>query len=136
MLVSAFAKSIINPKKLATGTQNRTVTNHAKLIGGIPICFPSDIKEAPVEIQNKLSSHKIFSITFNYLGKVYCTKVLKMTYAGNQSLYKVALSSNIASHSSMCWLQYQTQGWDMLLGQELDEQLILAITLAIGYEEF
>jgi len=136
MLVSEFAKPIIAPKKLVSDTRTRTVTDQDKLISGVLISFSSDIKETPVEIKNRLSSHKIFSITFNYLGQVYHTKVLKVTYSGNQSLYKVALSSKIADHSSICWLQYQTQGWDLLLGHELDERLKQAITLAIGCREF
>jgi hypothetical protein len=136
MLVSAFAKPVIAPKKVVTDTLTRTVTDHDVLISGVPISFSSDIKETPVEIQNGLSSHKIFKITFNYLGQVYHTKVLKVTYSGNQSLYKVALSSNIIAHSSVCWLQYEPQGWTMPLGQELDEKLKQAITLAIGCQEF
>jgi hypothetical protein len=136
MLVSASAKPIIAAKKIVPGTRTLTVTDHDILISGVPVSFSSDIKETLVEIQNRLSSHKIFTITFNYLGQVYQTKVLKVTYSGNQSVYKVALSSKIANHSSVCWLQYEPQGWVMLLRQELDEGLKQAITLAIMCQEF
>jgi len=135
MLVSEAPKPIIALKKTVPGTRRRTVTDHDQLISGVPISFSSDIKETLVEIQNRLSSHKIFIITFSYLGQVHYTKVLKVTYSNNQSLYKVALSSKIAHHSSVCWLQYEPQGWAMLLGQELDERLKQAITLAIGCQE-
>jgi hypothetical protein len=136
MLVSAFAKPVIAPKKLVTNTRARTVTDHDILISGVPISFSSAVKETPVEIKNRLSSHKIFTITFNYLEQVYHTKVLKVTYSGNQPLYKVALSSSISNSTPICWLQHQPQGWTMPLGQELDERLKQAITLAIGCQEF
>jgi hypothetical protein len=136
MLVSAFAKPVIAPKKLVTNTRTRTATDHDMLISGVPVSFSSDIKETLVEIKNRLSSHKIFSITFNYLGHVYHTKVLKVTYSANQPLYKVALSSSISNNTPICWLQHQPQGWTMPLGQELEERLKQAITLAIGCQEF
>lgn len=135
MLVSASAKPIVAPKKLMAGTRTRTVTDHDILISGVPISFSSDIKETPVEIQNRLSSHKIFTITFNYLGQVYYTKVLKVTYSSNQSLYKIALSSSLNNNTSICWMQHQPQGWAMLLAQELDERLKQAIALAIECQE-
>lgn len=136
MLVSAFAKPVVAPKKLVPNTRTRTATGHDILISGVPVSFSSRVKETAVEIKNRLSPHKIFSITFNYLGQVYHTKVLKVTYSGNQSLYKVALSSSISNSTPICWLQHPPQGWTMPLGQGLDERLKQAITLAIGCQEF
>ena len=88
-------------------------------------------KEPPVQVQDKLAVSEIFTITFPYLGQLRHTKVLKVTYSGNQSLYKVALSSNLVNNTPICWPQYQPQGWAMLFGQELDETLKQAITIAI-----
>ena len=138
MLVSEPPKPIIAVGKTVPDTRSRVATGHHILIPGSPISFADTIDETVtlVKSQNKLSSSKIFSISFSYSGQVYQTKVLKVTYSSNQSLYKVALSSKIADHSSICWLQYQTQGWDLLLGHELDERLKQAITLAIGCREF
>ena len=93
-------------------------------------------KEPSFQAQNKLSSSRIFNIIFNYTGQVYHTKVLKVTYSNNQSLYKVALSSSINNNTPICWLQKQPQGWTMPLGQELDERLKQAITSAIACQEF
>jgi hypothetical protein len=102
-----------------------------------PISLANTVAEAAplVKDQNKLSTSIIFSITFSYLGHVHHTKVLKVTYSGNQFLYKVALSSSISNGTPICWLEHQPQGWTMLLGQELDEKLKQAVTLAIGCQE-
>ncbi len=138
MLVFTSHQPVVAPKKIVTGTRTRRATDLDILVPGSHGSFSRTIaKEVPsVKIQNKLSSSKIFSITFSYLGQLYHTRVLKVTYSGNQSLYKVALSTKIADHSSVCWLQYEPQGWAMLLGQELDERLKQAITIAIGCQEF
>ena len=138
MLVSEPPKPIIAKKKTVPRTRSGTVTDHHILIPDFPIFLPNTIAEAApiVENQNKLSSSKIFPITFSHLGQVHHTKVLKVTYSGNQSLYKVVLGSSISNSTLICWLQQQQQGWTMPLGQELDERLKQAITLAIGCHEF
>ena len=69
------------------------------------------------------------------MGCVYNTKVLKVIYRGNRFLYKVVLSSSVVNNTSICWLEQDLQGWSILLGQELDERLKLAITLAIECQE-
>jgi len=138
MLVYEPPKPIISLKKTVPGTRSRAVTDQPILISGSPISLANAIAEAAplVKDQNKLSTSKIFPITFGYLGHVHLTKVLKVTYSGNQSLYKVALSSSISNSTPICWLQHQPKGWTMPLGQELDEKLKQAITLAIGCQEF
>ena len=138
MLVSEPPKPIIALGKTTPGTRSRTVTDHHILIPGSPISFANPIAEAApiVKNQNKLSTSKIFQISFSYLGHVHHTKVLKVTYSGNQSLYKVALSSSVSNSTPICWLQHQQQGWTTPLGQELDERLKQAIILAIGCQEF
>jgi hypothetical protein len=137
MLVSVAHQPIHAPKKIVTNVRPRTAMDHDKLITGFPISFSRIIskEDLSVKIQNKPPSSKIFSIRFSYLGQIYQTKVLKTTYSGNQSLYKIAIGSNIAIHISICWLQYQAQGWVMLLGAKMDERLKQAITVAIERQE-
>ena len=138
MLVSEPPKPIIALEKTVPGTRRRTVTDHHILIPGSPISLANTVAEAApsVKTQNKLFTSKIFPITFSYLGHVHHTKVLKVTYSGNQSLYKVALSSSISKSASICWLEHQPQAWTVPLGHELDEKLKQAVTLAIGCQEF
>jgi hypothetical protein len=104
MLVSEPPKPIIVLEKTVPGTRRRTVTDQPILIPGSPISLANAIAGAAtiVKNQNKLSASKIFPITFSYLGHVHVTKVLKVTYSGNQSLYKVALSSSISNSTPIC----------------------------------
>jgi hypothetical protein len=81
-------------------------------------------------------SAKVFAITFSYSQKCCYTKVLKVIYPfAEECIYKVVLRSHVSFGASMCWLQPGTQGWNILLGQDLDEELILAITAAIVSQE-
>ena len=130
MLVSESRKPIVALRKTMSDTMIRETANKNILILDSPI-FPSItiVKgETPLKIYRRLSSLKMFSIKFSYLQQLYHTKVLKVTYRDKQSLYKVALTGRISNSASICWLQHQPRGWSMLLGQELNEGLIRAIT--------
>jgi hypothetical protein len=75
-----------------------------------------------------------FTITFSYAQQLHRTKVLKVGagYRKPVYVYKVVLSSRLSSgQSQLCWLQQTQQGWDVVLGENLDIQLIKAITTAI-----
>src|SRR5580704_14258177 len=133
MLVSESREPIVAPQKIMSDTRIRETANKDILILDSPI-FPSIIiakGESPQKMYNILSSSKIFAIKFGYLQQLYHTKVLKVTYRDKQSLYKVALNGSISDSVPICWLQHQPGGWSMLLGQELNEGLIRAITTAI-----
>jgi len=88
-------------------------------------------KDTTVNLQNELSTSNIFKITFQYLDQIIHTKVLKVGYHNQQSIYKVALVRDICKYLPICWLQQSPQGWLLLFGPELDDNLKLAITSAI-----
>jgi hypothetical protein len=85
--------------------------------------------------QNALSSFKIFPITFSYLQQLCYTKVLKVVYGPDESIYKVVLRSQVSPCAYVCWLQLRPEGWSLLLGDGLDQQLISAIASAILTQE-
>jgi len=92
-------------------------------------------QEKSVFSQNALSSSKIFPITFSYLQQLCYTKVLKVVYGPDETIYKVVLRRQVSPGANVCWLQLRTEGWSLLLGHGLDEKLLLAITLAILCQE-
>jgi hypothetical protein len=92
-------------------------------------------RETSLITKNALSSSKIFPITFSYLQKLYYTKVQKVIYRTNESIYKIALHSDISPGTRICWLQPRVHGWAILLGYGLDERLLLAIISAIRSQE-
>jgi len=92
-------------------------------------------KEIMVNLQNELSTSKIFKVTFQYLDQAVHTKVLKVGYHNQQHIYKVVLISCICKYLPICWLQQSPQGWLLLLGPELDDNLKMAITSAIESQE-
>jgi len=78
----------------------------------------------------------IFSIRFNYLQAIAKMKVLKIIYPDKEVIYKIVLDSSFNQPVRDCWLQYQPQGWVILLGHQLDKRLASAITAAISSREF
>jgi hypothetical protein len=78
----------------------------------------------------------IFSISFNYLHKIADIKVLKMVYPDKDVIYKIVLNSSFNQPVRDCWLQHQPQGWVILLGHQLDQHLVNAITTAISSGNF
>jgi hypothetical protein len=91
--------------------------------------------EQAATTKHALCSSKVFSITFRYSQMLCYTKVLKVIYRPGECIYKVVLHSQVSSSARMCWLQLRTQGWNILLGQDLNEELISAITSAIASQE-
>ena len=137
MLVSASHQPIVASKRMVTDTRVRNIADYEINNPGLHISFSHPVAEGDpsVKIQNKLFSYKIFPITFSYLGHIYHTKVLKVTYRSIESMYKVVLNNSISNNTPICWLQHEPQGWTISLGQELEERLLGAITTAIGCHE-
>jgi len=136
MLTDALHESVTDTSlKIAINGQMRNDKKQALLIPSFSTANSTVKKETTVFLQNELSSPKIFKITFQYLDQIIHTKVLKVGYHNQQSMYKVVLISDICKYLSICWLQQSPQGWLLLLGPELDDNLKLAITSAIESQE-
>ena len=88
-------------------------------------------EESICKFENRFSVSKIFTISFNYLEHVCHTKVMEVKYGSNRAIYKAALGSKFSKSAIVCWLQHQPQGWTLQLGQDIDQRLVTAITLAI-----
>ena len=132
MLTDALHESVTDTSlKIAINGQMRNDKKQALLIPSFSTANSTVKKETTVFLQNELSSPKIFKITFQYLDQIIHTKVLKVGYHNQQSMYKVVLISDICKYLSICWLQQSPQGWLLLFGPELDDNLKLAITSAI-----
>lgn len=91
--------------------------------------------EPPVKIQTALALLEIFKIKFNFLTQIHYTKVMKVNYGNNNAIYKIVLFSILCPGSSICWLEHLSEGWIMLLGNNIGEGLKKAITSAIEYKE-
>jgi len=136
MLTDALHESVTDTSlKIAINGQMRNDKKQALLIPSFSTANSTVKKETTVFLQNELSSPKIFKITFQYLDQIIHTKVLKVGYHNQQSMYKVVLISDICKYLSICWLQQSPQGWLLLFGPELDDNLKLAITSAIESQE-
>jgi hypothetical protein len=137
MVVSASPQPVVTAKRMATNSQTPEIFDYEINNPGSFISFPlTVVKETPSEkSQNKLISCKIFPITLRYKGQPCNTNVLKVTYQSTGCLYKVVLSSSISYNTPICWLHYQPGMWAILLGNELDDRLQVAITAAIMCQE-
>jgi len=136
MLTDALHESVTDTSlKIAINGQMRNDKKQALLIPSFSTANSTVKKETTVFLQNELSSPKIFKITFQYLDQIIHTKVLKVGYHNQQSMYKVVLISDICKYLPICWLQQSPQGWLLLFGPELDDNLKLAITSAIESQE-
>ncbi|HEY8660186.1 MAG TPA: hypothetical protein VIL78_14230 [Hanamia sp.] len=137
MLVLVSHDPIVVPKKTMPDTLTREATDIDILIPSSNTYSPDEIikKEISVKIHNILSSSKIFMITIHYLLHAYHVKVLKIIYRGNESIYKIVLSSQISDNIRVCWLQHELQGWIILIGHNLDKRLIRTLTSAIESQE-
>jgi len=135
MLTDAFHKPV-TPIKVAINGQIRYDKKQELLIPTFSAPNITSQKETTESSQNKLSSLKIFNIFFPYFGQTLQTKVLKVNYADDQSIYKVILGSEISEHLHICWLQKSPLGWELLLGYGLNENLKLAITSAIECQDY
>jgi hypothetical protein len=87
-------------------------------------------------LKTGLLTADIFTISFNYLQQPAQMKVLKISYPGRRAIYKVIISSGFRQTVRDCWLQHGPQGWVILLGQGLADELKRAITTAISFQEF
>ncbi|WP_217649469.1 hypothetical protein [Mucilaginibacter polytrichastri] len=135
MLVSAFQKTELTPLQIVTDkvtidaderlhaiackTETLSATNNSE-----PVLQVIDNKDTPND----------FSITFSYAQQLHRTRVLKIGvgYRKPAYVYKVVLNSRLSGgESQLCWLQQTQQGWNILLGNNLDNQLVKAITTAI-----
>jgi hypothetical protein len=136
MLTDPFHKPVtVIPLKIAFNGQIRNDKKQDLLIPIFSAANCTAQKETTENLQNKLSILKIFKIVFLYFGQTVHTKVLKVSYANSQSIYKVVLGSHISKYLRICWLQQGPQGWLLSLGYELDDNLKLAITSAIESQE-
>lgn len=73
----------------------------------------------------------VFSITYYYQNYVHRSRVVKVGRTEAESFYKVVLNSRVCGNQCLCWLKKQPEGWQMLLGQPIDAELMTAITTAI-----
>lgn len=136
MSASISYEPLIVPLNVVTDKPIReTLTSDTNVVGSDILSFSPVLKRKSFfKMDNLLSSSKIFIITFSYSGIEYHTKVLKVIYREKESIYKVVLSSSL-TNIWMCWLRRQPQGWEIVFGQELDEELKQSITSAIDREE-
>jgi hypothetical protein len=136
MLTDALHEPAIDTSlKIAINGQVRNDKKQKLLIPTFSTANGAVKKETTVDLQNELSTSKIFKITFQYLDQTIHTKVLKVGYHNKQSIYKVALISDLCNYLPICWLQQSPQGWLLLLGSELDDNLKMVITSAIESHE-
>jgi hypothetical protein len=136
MLAATFQKPVTDvPLKKASGDHIRNNRKQYLLTPNFQTADSSAQKETTVSLQSGLLTSKIFKITFQYLDQAIHTKVLKVAYHSQQSIYKVVLVSDICKYLPICWLQQGPQGWALLLGPELDENLKMVITAAIESQE-
>jgi hypothetical protein len=119
-------------RKPIPGFTEPTISNPKQLVKPNTLLSKS---EQVATTKRALCSSKVFSITFRYSQMLCYTKVLKVIYRPDECIYKVVLRSQVSSGTRMCWLQLRTQGWNILLGQNLNEELIWAITSAISSQE-
>ena len=136
MLVSDVANVIVSSKKILSNRLRDAVDKNI-FIHDHPISSSTTPgKDASLLKKRKLpASLNIFEIKFNYLQQPYSTKVLKVNHKYGDPFYKVVLYSNMGNRTTLYWVQFQLTRWVMLLGQELDEKLKLAITSAIESHE-
>ncbi len=137
MIVSETHKPVAAFKKLMPGTPIREIADTGVAIPDPAVFSLSSVfsEEPSANMRTILASPKIFTIKYSYLKQLYCTKVLKVVGGFGDPFYKVVLGGGISNNSSLCWLQRQAQGWGMILGYELDENLKQAITSAIEWHE-
>lgn len=113
MLVSAFKKHVaVFPIKIVRQPATRNLKKYLKPTAALPVESFSVAKKQRPPISNKqrrFLSSPIFKITFTYLQKVVHMKVLKVAYFGGESIYEIALDSNLSKNIQMCWLQYKLQ---------------------------
>jgi len=122
MPVAAYHESAAAPLKTIARTRRKNL--------------PVPEKPARHTLKTDLLTADIFTISFNYLQQVAKMKVLKISYPGRRAIYKVVLSSCFHQTVRDCWLQHGPQGWMILLGQGLADDLKRAITTAISFQEF
>ncbi len=130
MLVTTYQKNKVIKSKIDIRKEVRnTLTipepNVNELFGTI------GHKQPIKDIGKQLFVTKIVLISFNYLERACRTKALKITYSNGYFIYKVVLESNISIGSRLCWLQYIHGQWSVILGTDIDENLLIAITSAI-----
>ena len=138
MLVSAFQKPEQHPLKVVTDT--KTIIGDEELLHAVTRKAEAAIKpsankaEPALQVVETQASPDNFTITFSYAQQLHRTKVLRVGsgYRKPAYVYKVVLNSRLSSgEAKLCWLQQNEQGWDILLGNDIDTTLIKAITTAI-----
>lgn len=140
----SLLKIVPNPQTYETANHERSVVDLCDLyinhsVAGLPDQMNNLLffqRESLVIMNNQLFLSRIFPIIFIYLKKSCYTKVMKVIYRDDRFIYKVVLSSLVNPGSRICWLQLNGQGWTTLLGKDIDERLIQAITLAIDSQEY
>jgi hypothetical protein len=135
MLVSALNNPELAPLQVVNDKKVIDATEHLHAISCKTTSSPTinDI-EPTLKVVGTEQAPGNFTITFSYGQQLHRTKVLKVGtgYRKPAYVYKVVLSSRLSSgESQLCWLQQTQLGWDVLLGENLDSQLIKAITTAI-----
>lgn len=138
MLVSAFQKPEQHPLKVVTDAKLsvgddallQVITRKAEAAINATVDKP----EAALQVVETQHHADNFTITFSYAQQLHRTKVLRVGsgYRKPVYVYKVVLNSRLSSgEAKLCWLQQTEQGWDILLGNNIDTTLIEAITTAI-----
>jgi len=135
MLESAFKKpgltplQIVTDKKLAAnGEHLHAITRQRETVSAI------SNTETVLQVIDSQATPENFTITFSYAQQLHRTRVLKVGagYRKPAYVYKVVLNSKLCNgEAQLCWLQQTQQGWGVLLGDNLDKQLLKAITTAI-----
>ena len=81
--------------------------------------------------EDKITAPEKFAITFTYQGRKHATKVMVAGTDKANAFYKVVLNSYLNPTNGLCWLQQRGQDWVILLGKEIDAELVSAIASAI-----
>jgi hypothetical protein len=129
MLVTTYPKNKAIKSKIDIRKEVRNTLTIPEF--NINESFDTIGQRKPIKGSKQLFVTKIFSISFNYLQRACRTKALKITYSNGYFIYKVVLESNISIGSRLCWLQYLHGQWSVILGTDIDENLLIAITSAI-----
>jgi hypothetical protein len=135
MSVSAFNKPTLAPLQVVNDKKTTDAGEHLHAIS-CKTTSGRTIKEVEptLKVVDTEQTPNNFTITFSYAQQLHRTKVLKVGagYRKPAFVYKVVLNSRLSTgESQLCWLQQTQKGWDVLLGEDLDIQLIKAITTAI-----
>ena len=137
MLVPAFQKPEQHPLKVVTDTTSITGEDallHAITLKAEAAVNPMMEKSEPALQVVETQQIDNFTITFSYAQQLHRTKVLRVGsgYKKPVYMYKVVLNSRLSNgEAKMCWLQQNGQNWDVLLGDNIDDTLLKAITTAI-----